>query len=295
MHRDESDHKQRKGRWQMVNTVGVLHPGEMGAAIGGAAREIGAEVLWAPEDRSPATKERAEESGLEAASLPELLGRCEVVLSVCPPHAALSVAEEVASLGFHNIYVDANAVSPETTRAVSRVVEEGGARYVDGGIIGPPPREPGATTLCLSGADAQQVAQLFEGSTLGVRLLGDGAGTASALKMCYAAWTKGSMALLLTVQAAAEAHGLSDELFEQWDASQPGLRDKAEAAAREVRSKAWRWVAEMNEIEHTLETVGLPGGFHAAAAEIYTRMSAAEGLPEHAQTAQIVAALQADD
>ncbi len=275
-----------------MGAIGVLHPGEMGAAIGAAARSSGADVLWVPEGRSPATTRRAEGAGLEAVSLPELLERCEVVLSVCPPHAALSVAEEVASHGFRGIYVDANAVSPETASAVGSVVSNGGAGYVDGGIIGPPPREPGTTTLCLSGEEAERIVPLFESSVVEPRLLGSGSDTASALKMCYAAWTKGSTALLLAVQAAAEAYGLTDELLEEWDASQPGLRDRAEGTAREARSKAWRWVAEMKEIEHTFEATGLPGGFHAAAAEIYSRMRAAEDLPESAGAAQIVASLQ---
>lgn len=277
-----------------MGAIGLLHPGEMGAAVGAAARRSGAEVLWVPEGRSQATMKRAEEAGLEAASLTELLERCEMVLSVCPPHAALSVAEEVAGLNFRGVFVDANAVSPEIARAVARAVKDGGARYVDGGIIGPPPLKPGTTTLCLSGSDAEQVAGLFEGSPLGVQRLGEGDDAASALKMCYAAWTKGSMALLLAVQAAAEAHGLSDKLFEQWDRSLPGLRDRAESSAHEARRKAWRWIAEMNEIERTFEAAGLPGGFHEAAADIYARMSAAEGLPDHAGARRIIAALQSD-
>ena len=278
-----------------MNTMGVLHPGEMGAAIGAAAKVTGVEVLWAPEGRSSSTARRASEAELEPAPFSELLRRCEVVLSVCPPHAALSVAKEVAGLGFRGIFVDANAVSPETARAVARVVGEGGARYVDGGIIGPPPQKPDATTLCLSGAEAGRVAPLFEGSVLDVRLLGEGIETASALKMCYAAWTKGSAALLLAVLAAAEAYELSAELLEQWDWHQPGLRGRAESTASEARRKAWRWVAEMNEIEHTLEAVGLPGGFHSAAAEIYARMRAAEGLSENAEVDRIVAVLHSGD
>jgi 3-hydroxyisobutyrate dehydrogenase-like beta-hydroxyacid dehydrogenase len=278
-----------------MDTMGMLHPGEMGAAIGAAAKGTGVEVLWAPQGRSSTTARRASEAQLEPAPFPELLGRCEVVLSVCPPQAALSVAKEVAGLGFRGIFVDANAVSPETARAVARAVGEGGARYVDGGIIGPPPQEPDATTLCLSGAEAVRVATLFEGSVLDVRLLGEGIETASALKMCYAAWTKGSAALLLAVLAAAEAYELSAELLEQWDRHQPGLRSRAESTASEARRKAWRWVAEMHEIEHTLEAVGLPGGFHAAAAEIYARMRAAEGLSEDAEVDRIVAVLHSGD
>jgi 3-hydroxyisobutyrate dehydrogenase-like beta-hydroxyacid dehydrogenase len=258
-----------------MTSVGVLHPGEMGAAVGAAAVATGAEMLWVPEGRSPATAERARAANLEPASLEELLRRCEVVMSVCPPHAAPAVAREVADLGFRGIFVDANAVSPATAIGISETVESGGARYVDGGIIGPPPRKPDRSVLCLSGTEADRVSRLFEGSALGTRVLGDSPDAASAFKMCYAAWTKGTTALLLGV-VAADAYGLSRELFKEWDRSQPGLGDQARGAAHQAAEKAWRWVAEMEEIQVTLEAAGLPGGFHAAAAETYARLSAGE-------------------
>jgi 3-hydroxyisobutyrate dehydrogenase-like beta-hydroxyacid dehydrogenase len=234
----------------------------MGAAVGAAVR---GEVWWAPDGRSEATAARARDAGLRPAPLPDLLERCDVVLSICPPHAALDVARSCAD--YRGIYCDANAISPETMSEVARVV---GGEVVDGGVIGGPPREPG-TRLYLSGAAAAEVAALFDGTALEPVVIGDEVGTASALKMCYAAWTKGSAALLLTVAEAAERLGLGDALRAEWERSLPGLAAQAERAARSADAKGWRWVGEMREIEATLRTSGLPGGFHEAAAETFER------------------------
>jgi 3-hydroxyisobutyrate dehydrogenase-like beta-hydroxyacid dehydrogenase len=243
-------------------SVAVLHPGEMGAAVAAVTR---GEVWWAPEGRSEATAARAREAGLEAAPLEELLERCDVVLSICPPHAALEVAQ--ACSRYRGIYCDANAVSPETARKVARIA---GGDVVDGGIVGGPPREPG-TRLYLSGARAADVAALFEGTALEPVVLGDEVGTASALKMCYAAWTKGSAALLLTVAEAAERLGLADELRAEWEHSIPGLTERLERAARSADAKGWRCTGEMREIVATFRAAGVPGGFHEAAAETFER------------------------
>lgn len=248
-----------------MTRVGILHPGEMGAAVGA---EVRGEAWWAPEGRSEATAARAEAAGLRAAPLPELLERCDVLLAICPPHAALDVARSAA--GFEGVYCDANAVSPATALEVARVVETGGATFVDGGIVGGPPREPG-TRLYLSGAEAGAVAALFEGTALEPVVLGAEPGTASALKLLYAAWTKGSAALLLAIAEAAAALGLADELRAEWDRSLPGVAEEAERAGRAAQAKGWRWVGEMREIEATLRAAGVPGGFHAAAAEVFSR------------------------
>lgn len=244
-------------------TVGVLHPGEMGAAVAAVAR---GDVWWAPEGRSDATTARADAAGLRPAPLAELLDRCEVVLSICPPHAALDVARACA--GYGGVYCDANAISPETMREVARTVA---GEVVDGGIVGGPPREPG-TRLYLSGGRAADVARLFEDTPLEPVVIGDEVGTASALKMCYAAWTKGSAALLLTVAEAAERLSLGDLLRAEWERSLPGLDERLERAARSADAKGWRWVGEMREIESTLRAAGLPGGFHEAAAETFERL-----------------------
>jgi 3-hydroxyisobutyrate dehydrogenase-like beta-hydroxyacid dehydrogenase len=153
----------------------------------------------------------------------------------------------------------------------------GGAAFVDGGIIGPPPLEPGVARLCLSGPAAERVAAVFAGSPLEAWVVGDEIGTASALKMCYAAWTKGTTAMLLALLATAEAHGVADELRTEWRRSQPGLADRADGAEEAAARKAWRWVAEMEEIAATFEAAGQPGGFHAAAARVYEHVHGAAG------------------
>jgi 3-hydroxyisobutyrate dehydrogenase-like beta-hydroxyacid dehydrogenase len=244
-----------------VRSVGLLHPGEMGAAVGAVLRSQGLRVVWASEGRSEETRARAENAGLEDVGSVEAVAESELVLSVCPPHAALDVARSVGP--FEGVYVDANAVSPRTAANVSDRVD----RFVDGGIVGSPPREVGTTRLYLSGEEAPAVAELFAGSVLDARVVSN----ASAVKMAYAAWTKGSAALLLAVRELARAEGIEEKLLEEWALSIPELEARSERAARSVEAKGWRWVGEMEEIAATFEAAGLPGGFHHAAAEVFRR------------------------
>jgi 3-hydroxyisobutyrate dehydrogenase-like beta-hydroxyacid dehydrogenase len=252
--------------------VGLLHPGQMGAAVGAALRRGGKTVLWASEGRSGATVARADAAGLEdAGTVGELCRRCEVMLSICPPHAAVEVARQAGACA--GIYVDANAVSPATARAIGGLQP----RFVDGGIIGPPPREAGSTRLYLSGTEAATVAELFAGTALEARLVGPEPGAASAVKMAYASWTKGSAALLLTARELARAEGVEATLLDEWRMSIPDLEAELAAAARSAGAKGWRWVGEMQEIASSMAADGLPSGFHEAAAEVYRRAAAGEG------------------
>jgi 3-hydroxyisobutyrate dehydrogenase-like beta-hydroxyacid dehydrogenase len=266
-------------------TVGLLHPGEMGAAVGQCLAAAGHRVLWVPEGRSPATAARAEAAGLTPASagLADLIREADVIFSVCPPHAALEVAREVAGFGlarraagFGGVYVDANAVSPSTAGEVARMVEAAGADYVDGGIIGTPPVAPGFIRLYLSGARAGEVQPLFAGGEVDALVVGgDASVAASAVKMAYASWTKGSAALLLAARGLARAEGVEEALLTEWGISQPGLADRSGRAAGSAAAKGWRWVAEMEEIAAAMAAAGLPDGFHMAAAEVYRRACAA--------------------
>lgn len=241
----------------------------MGAAVGAATS---VEVQWDPTGRGPATVKRAREAGLIAAdSLEQLCSACDVILSICPPHAAGTVAESVAATGFAGIYVDANAIAPSTAQQVADTVMAAGAGYVDGGIVGGPPRKSGTTRLYLSGTRAPEVAELFAGSVLDTVLMTGSLTSASALKATYAAWTKGSAALLLAVRDAARAAGVEDELLAEWARSQPALPDRHAAAERSGADKGWRWVGEMEQIAATFAENGQPSGFHDAAAEIYRR------------------------
>ena len=251
-------------------TIGVLHPGQMGAALAAALRAGGHDVVWASGGRSEATAARASEAGLRDVCSPEAMaGACDIVLSVCPPHAAAGVARQLH--GFAGISVDANAVSPATARAIGEIASSGMAAFVDGGIIGPPPRERGTTRLYLSGPAAGEVAAVFAGSSLEAVVVSARIGDASAVTMAYAAWTKGTAALVLAARETARAAGVEETLVAEWARSLPDLADEHARAVRSATAKGWRWVAEMEEIAATFAAAGQPDGFHRAAAEIYRR------------------------
>jgi 3-hydroxyisobutyrate dehydrogenase-like beta-hydroxyacid dehydrogenase len=265
-------------------TVGLLHPGEMGAAVGGSLIPLGHEVLWDPAGRSRATTGRALAAGLTGVSFDRLIARSSVIFSICPPHAALDVARQVATAGYTGCYVDANAISVATAEQVSAVVTGAGATYVDGGIVGAPPEVAGHTRLYLSGPHANQVRPLFSRSRLDARIAEGPPYAASAVKMAYAAWTKGSSALLLAARALARAGGVERTLLAEWSLSQPNLTAQSERSATAAAAKGWRWVGEMEEIAASMSAAGLPDGFHEAAAEIYDRAARAD-LPAGRKTA----------
>ena len=255
----------------------LLHPGAMGASIGAALVAGGHRTRWVVDGRSDATAKRAADAGLSAVeTLTAGLVDAELAISVCPPHAAVDLASAVLDAGFDGVYVDGNAVSPGTAEAVHRLF---GARYVDGGIIGPPAWREGVTRFYLSGERAAEVAALFAGSLVDARAIGTAPTRASALKMSYAAFTKGSSALLLAVRALAERNGVSAELLAEWDTSQPGLRSRSEGTAKSTSLKAWRFEGEMREIAATFAQADLPSGFHEGAAELYSRMAGLKDTP----------------
>ncbi len=259
---------------QSSTTVGLLNPGEMGTAVGASLVGSGARTLWASEGRSEATRGRARDIGLEdAGTLAGLVGASRIILSVVPPHGALALARAVAALGYRGIYVDANAVAPDTAREIGRVIEAAGGRFVDGGIIGPANRKPGAARIYLSGPSAGEVTPLFSAGPVDAVVVKGSAGAASAVKMAYAGWNKGSQALLAAIRAMAVAEGVESALLGEWKISHPEMAARSERAVSDNARKAWRFVGEMEEIARTLAGVGLPTGFHEAAGEIYQRLS----------------------
>lgn len=247
--------------------VGLLHPGEMGAAL---AAQIKEDVLWASEGRSEVTVGRGVDAGLtDNISVGALVEASDLILSVCPPAAAREVAQVVFELGFGGVYVDANAVAPATVRDIASRFEH----FVDGGIVGPPPSDEMRCRLYLSGSRAQEVADLFVDSQVEAVVVGSEPGSASAVKAAYAGWTKGSAALLLATAAYARSEGVSDALIAEWATSIPGLAERLEATESRIGRKAWRFAGEMYEISSAYEAVGLPGEFHEAAADLYERLS----------------------
>ena len=247
--------------------TGFLHPGTMGASLAATCRGT---RQWCSDGRSDATHARAVSAGIvDVGTVEHLAESADVIVSVCPPAAALNTACEVAATGFDGIYVDVNAVSPATARQIGQQFE----RFVDGGVIGPPVRAPGSTRLYLSGEAAAEVAELWRQSALETRLVDGGAGAASAVKICFAAWTKGTAALLLAIRALAEAEGVDDTLLAEWATSLPGMAQQSQLAASGNAPKAWRFVGELREIAASFDAHALPDGFGMAAADVYERLA----------------------
>jgi 3-hydroxyisobutyrate dehydrogenase-like beta-hydroxyacid dehydrogenase len=255
--------------------IGVLHPGVMGAALGSALKPVASAVIWAAAGRSVPTSKRAEVADLVGVpDLAELARRSNVIISICPPDAALDVATQVAAAldgrAERPLYVDANAVSPATVSAIADLL--GAEDVVDGSIIGPPAWERGSTVLWLSGARAATVADLFDRSPFDARVLGPDLGAASALTACFGLQSTALPALWLAMAAAARAYGVEDALRSEL------ARDDVDYTARlaeyTARSSAtaWRWAGEMDEAADTIAAAGQPEGFSRAAAEVYRKM-----------------------
>jgi 3-hydroxyisobutyrate dehydrogenase-like beta-hydroxyacid dehydrogenase len=268
-----------------MSKIGILHPGEMGISIAASAIHSEHEVYWASPGRSSKTQRRAEQYELlEVPSLAQLCQTCEIILSVCPPHAAEDVARSVVETGFKGLYLDANAISPQRSIKIGQIMKTAGIRFIDGGIIGGPAWTPKETWLYLSGNDSEEITVCFTKGPLETIIIGNEIGKASALKMCYAAYTKGTTALLAAILAASESLGVREDLYKHWDMDDRGFSDQVNQRVRRVTLKAWRFEGEMREIAATLEEAGLPGEFHEAAAEIYHRMANfkdATDIPSH--------------
>jgi len=265
----------------------------MGVFIAASAQYSGYVVNWASEGRSTATRERAEKIGLQdSGSLSNLCAESTLIISVCPPHAAETIAHQVVACHFQGLYVDVNAISPHRVKRIDQAMRQAGVDFVDGGIIGGPTWEPNQTVLYLSGPRADEIAGCFSKGPLETSILGSSVGTASALKMCYAAYSKGTTALLCAVLAAAEQLDVDDALIEQWVRDD---EDFAKNAARRVRTsarKAWRFEGEMEEIAATFLEAGLPDSFHLAAAEIYHRLAGFKGSLEAPPLEEVIEALK---
>ena len=257
-----------------MTKIGILHPGEMGSSIAASAISSGHQVYWVSQNRSDKTRQRAERQNLiETHSLAEFCRTCDIILCICPPHAAEDVARLVSDEGFGGFYLDANAISPQRAIKVSQLMEASRIRFIDGGIIGGPAWKPNETWLYLSGNDAEVIADCFRGGPLGVKIVGEKVGKASALKMCYAAYSKGTTALLATILAASEVYSVHKELCQQWDTDDSGFSEQVQRRVKQAIAKAWRFEGEMREIASTLREAGMPDGFHHAAAEVYHRMA----------------------
>jgi 3-hydroxyisobutyrate dehydrogenase-like beta-hydroxyacid dehydrogenase len=264
----------------MTPTVAVMSPGDRGHAVGAMLRQGGLRVITRLDGRSARTRALANRAGIEeVADDAALVGEADILLSILVPAEAMTMAERVAravrSTAADLLYVECNAIAPQTARQIGEVLEAAGARFVDAGIIGPPPG-PGAssTRFYASGEHAADFARLAEFG-LDVRVVGDRPGDASALKMCYAALTKGTTALMTELSIASERLGVGAALREEFALSQRAVLERMLSAVPDMVPKAHRWVGEMHEIAKTFGACGLTPLMFEGAAAIYADVATA--------------------
>ncbi len=267
-----------RSRAVTIKTIAIISPGDMGSGIGKALVQEGYQVITCSEGRSPLTKELAQKAGFQdTPNLATLLSQADCLFSIVPPESALSVAQNIAghiqSANPGLLYVDCNAIAPQTTLKIAEIIGGAGARYVDCGIIGSPPERRGLTRVYLSGPDTSEVLELH-GQNIDFRNLGDQIGTASALKMCYASQTKGTTALWLHSLVTAQSLGVLDPLRKEWTSSHPTLWGRMEDNIPTVPHRAGRWIGEMKEIALTMEGIGLTNDAFEGAAAMYELVDA---------------------
>lgn len=253
-------------------TIGILHPGSMGAAVAACAATNADAVLWSTDGRSPTSRARAERFGLQPVpTLHELLNRCDVVISLCPPAAAEDLAREVAAYQYSGLYVEANAISSDRAVRIAALLGPD-AVVVDGGVVGSPPVKGKAPTLYLSGPPTatKRVDALFAGTAVRTKTLGIEVGQASALKLAYASFQKTSRVLVALALGLAREHGVDQELIEVASRRTDSYLAEPEYIAKTAQ-RAWRWGPELDEAADMLEAAGLPSEMLRAAATTLAR------------------------
>lgn len=261
----------------MKPVVAVISPGAMGSAVAERLSQHGLTVRTMLAGRSSATADRARAAGMTDANAAEIAA-CDFILSIVPPGEARGLAERLAP-ALHEaarkpVYVDCNALNPATVLGIARIIEEAGAEFVDAGIIGPPP-DPGSqkTRIYLSGDAAARVAAL-EAYGLSMPIQPGPIGAASALKMSYAGITKGFTALGAAMMLAASRAGTAEDVKAELQMSQPALLGWLTRQMPRMYSKAYRWVAEMEEIAAFTGDDPAAREFFQAAARLYERIAA---------------------
>jgi 3-hydroxyisobutyrate dehydrogenase-like beta-hydroxyacid dehydrogenase len=260
----------------MNPVVAVIAPGNMGAPVGGRLVENGLKVLTSLTGRSAESRARAAQAGLIDAADKEIAA-ADFILSIVPPADALPLAQRFApALSASNgkpVYVECNAVSPATVERIAAVIAATGCPFVDAGIIGSPPR-PGerGPRFYASGPHAKRFAGLAQFG-LDVRVLDGPVSAASALKMSYGGITKGVTALGAAMFLAATRGGSAEALYRELKASQPQLLPWLDRQVTGMYSKAYRWVAEMEEVSSFAGEDADVKQLYAAIAQFYDRIA----------------------
>ena len=261
-----------------IKSVGILSPGDMGSAIGKILSDSGLDVVTCLEGRSELTRLRAQEAGMrDIQSVDKLIIEADLILSVLVPSKALALAELIADsvgrTGYHPVYADLNAIAPQTVMRINTVMTSVGITFIDGGIIGSPPKAGRSNTrIYCSGPNTSALESLSQ-SGLDIRLVGSSIGQASGLKMVYAASTKGITALWTELLVAAKALGLNETLMDEFKISGANISEVLNRRIPSMPRRSRRWIGEMEEIAKTFESVGLTPQILLGAADMYRLVS----------------------
>jgi 3-hydroxyisobutyrate dehydrogenase-like beta-hydroxyacid dehydrogenase len=261
-------------------TVAVMAQGTMGAGVGKRLHERGATVRTLLGGRSAASARRATAAGMQpVADARELLDGADYFLSILPPDQAESLASQMApalqSLPVKPVYVDCNAVSPQTALRIAAIVEPTGAAFVDGGIIGGPPREGYSPAIYVSGPQAERTKAIGDYG-IDWRIIDGPVGAASGLKMSYAGITKGTTAIAAAMLLGAARFGCAEALIAELSASQPEMLKRMKSSIPGMYDKAYRWVGEMEEISDFLDANAPSSAMYQGIARLYEFLAAAE-------------------
>lgn len=256
-----------------IKHIGVVSPGDMGQAVAMRLKACGYAVHTALDGRSPRTRELAAKAGLlDCGSMDQLVATCDIILSILNPGAAVDKAREVAAAirasGKKTVFVDCNAIAPQTVREIDAIIRKAGGLFIDAGIVGPPPRGGARTRIYVSGPEAALLATIKD-ENLDIRIAGEHTGDASAIKMCYAAYTKGAVALGVEMMMAAHKLGVGQALDAEMQESIADVRKWILSRSTTMPPKAYRWVPEMLEIAKTFEGVGMTPRMLQGAADMF--------------------------
>lgn len=261
-------------------TVAIMAQGTMGAGVGKRLHERGATVKTLLSGRSEASAARAKAAGMiPAADERDLLQEADYFLSILPPDQAEGLAARLGpalqSLPKKPVYVDCNAVSPQTAARIAGIVEPTGAAFVDGGIIGGPPREGYSPAIYASGLEAERTKPIAEYG-IDWRIIDGPVGAASGLKMSYAGITKGTTAIAAAMLLGAARFGCAEALIAELSSSQPEMLKRMQRGIPGMYDKAYRWVGEMQEISDFLDANAPSAEMYRGIARLYDFLAAAE-------------------
>lgn len=262
---------------ELNNSIGITSPGDMGQGVALCIKALGFNVCMASDGRSARTRALGEKAGLnDCGSLEKLVQTCDMVMSILDPGAAVTNARAIAAAckasGRKIVFVECNAVAPQTMHEITAIMNDAGCTVIDAGIIGPPPRGAAKQRFYVSGPHAELMNRI-NCAQINVRVAGEKIGDASAVKMCYAALTKGSIALGAELLIAARKLGVDKTLEAEFKSSQAQLHESVLSRSAGMPFKAYRWVPEMNEIAKTFEGVGMTPRILQGAADLYAQIA----------------------